>query len=164
MGRWFVPFFVGLTVVGVGILGVLYINRGSHLQLTGSILKARTIADGDGTIVFADFRVTNAAAIPFVVNSVKMTMDILKDEEATAVVLSKSDIEKVTKYLKVLGAKHNDVLSIQDKLPPVQTVDRMAAGRFPFPPKFFQQRQTLRLRFEEVDGVVSEITEMPPAK
>jgi hypothetical protein len=35
----------------------------------------------------------------------------------------------------------------------------MAAGRFAFPPKFLQQRKTLRLQIEEVDGVVSEIVE-----
>jgi hypothetical protein len=142
----------------------LRIEEADGAELKGEILNVRTIADGDGTIVFADFRVTNAAAMPFVVSSVTMTMEIPMDEVATAVVFSKSDVEKATKYLKVLGPKYNDVLSIQDKLPPVQTVDRMAAGRFPFPPKFFQQRKTLRLRFEEVDGVVSEITEMPPAK
>ena len=274
MGRWFVPFFVGLTVVGLGIFGVLYMNHGSHVELKGEILKVRTIADGDGTIVFADFRVTNAATIPFVVSNVKMTMEtaqtevadmvpksdldqyskvlgskhndvlsvqdklaagekadrlavgrfpltpeffqepkdlrvhigqtggaelkgeILKvrtqadgsgtivfadfrvtnaastpivvssvrmdmeiPEVATAVIFSKSDVEKVTNYLKVLGPKYNDVLSIQDKIPPVETVDRMAAGRFPFPPKFVQQRRTLRLRIEEVDGAASEIVE-----
>jgi hypothetical protein len=164
MGRWFVPFFVGLTVVGLGIFGVLYMNRGSHVELTGSILKVRTIADGDGTIVFADFRVTNAAAYPFVVSSVKMTMETSEDEVANAVIFSKSDVNNVTKYLKVLGPKYNDVLSIQDKLPPVQTVDRMAAGRFSFPPKFFQQRKTLRLRIEEVGGAFSEIVEKSAAK
>jgi hypothetical protein len=164
MGRWFVPFFVGLTVVGLGIFGVLYMNRGSHVELKGEILKVRTIADGDGTIVFADFRVTNAAAIPFVVSSVKMTMETPEDEVATAVIFSKSDVDKVTKYLKVLGPKYNDVLTIKDKLPPVETVDRMAAGRFAFPPKFFQQRKTLRLRIEEVDGAASEITEKSAAK
>jgi hypothetical protein len=164
MNRWFVPFVVGLAVVGVAIFGVLYMNRGSHLQLTGSILKVRTIADGDGTIVFADFRVTNAAAYPYVVSSVKMTMETPDDEVATAVVFSKSDVNNVTKYLKVLGPKYNDVLSIQDKIPPVETVDRMAAGRFDFPARFFQQRKTLRLRIEEVGGAVSEIVEKSAAK
>jgi hypothetical protein len=164
MNRWFVPFVVGLAVVGVAIFAVLYMNRGSHLQLTGSILKVRTIADGDGTIVFADFRVTNAAAYPYVVSSVKMTMETPDDEVATAVVFSKSDVNNVTKYLKVLGPKYNDVLSIQDKIPPVETVDRMAAGRFDFPPRFFQQRKTLRLRIEEVGGAVSEIVEKSAAK
>ena len=164
MGRWFVPFFVGLTVVGLGIFGVLYVNRGSHVELKGEILKVRTIADGDGTIVFADFRVTNAASIPFVVSSVKMTMETPEDEVATAVIFSRSDVDNVTKYLKVLGPKYNDVLTIKDKIPPVQTVDRMAAGRFAFPSKFLQQRKTLRLRIEEVDGAASEIVEKSAAK
>jgi hypothetical protein len=152
MGRWFVPFFVGLTVVGIGIFGVLYMNRGSHVELQGEILKVRTIADGDGTIVFADFRVTNAAAIPFVVSSVKMTMEISVDDATPAVVFSKSDVEKATKYLKVLGPKHNEVLSIKDELPPVETVDRVAAGRFPFPAKSFQQGKNMKLRIQEADG------------
>jgi hypothetical protein len=35
----------------------------------------------------------------------------------------------------------------------------MAAGRFAFPPKFLQQRKTLRIKIEEVNGVISEIIE-----
>ncbi len=159
MGRWIVPFVVGLAVVGAALFGVIYMNRGSHVQLKGEILKVRSLPDGDGAIVFADFRVTNSAAIPFVVNSVKMSMETPEGEVAEAVIFSKSDVGKVTRYLKLLGPQYNDVLTIQDQIPPVQTVDRMAAGRFPFPPKFLQQRKTLRLKIEELGGVVSEIVE-----
>ena len=159
MGRPVIAFLVGLGVVGAAILGAIYMNRGSHLQLTGSILKVRSLADGDGAIVFVDFRVTNTAAIPFVVNGVQISMETPDGEVANAVSFSKSDVEKVTRYLKLLGPKYNDVLSIQDKLPPVETVDRMAAGRFNFPPRFLEQRKTLRLRIEEVDGAVAELAE-----
>jgi hypothetical protein len=157
--RFWVYFVVGLAVVGAGIFGAFYSNRGSHVQLTGSILKVRSLPDGDGAIVFADFRVTNLASIPFVVSSVKMSMETTDGEVANAVMFSRSDVENATRYLKLLGPKYNDVLTIRDKLPPVETVDRMAAGRFAFPPKFLQQRKTLRLQIEEVDGVVSEIVE-----
>ena len=159
MGRGIVFFLVGLGAVGAAIFGAFYMNRGSHMHLTGSILKVRSMADGDGAVVFADFRVTNTAAIPFVVNSVQMTMETPDGETATAVVLSKSDVEAISKARRLLGPKYNDVLSIQDKLPPVQIVDRMAAGRFKFPPRFLETRKTLRLRIEEVDGAVSEIVE-----
>ena len=124
-------FLVGLALVGGGIFGVLYMNRGSHVELKGEILKVRSLADGDGAIVFADFRVTNTAAYPFVVNSVEMTMETPDNEVAKAVVFSKSDVEKVTRYLKLLGPKYNDVLSIQDKLPPVR--DGRSHGRGPVP-------------------------------
>jgi hypothetical protein len=152
-------FLVGLGLVGAAIFGVLYSNRGSHVELKGSILKVRSYPDGEGAIVFADFRVTNSAAIPFVVNSVQMSMETLDGEVAMATTLSKSDVAKIAKTYKLIGPQYNDVLSIQDKLPPVETTDRMAAGRFSFPPKFLQQRKTLRLKIEEVDGVVSEIVE-----
>jgi len=157
-------FLLGLLLVGGALFAVLHTNRGSHVQLKGEILKVRSLPDGDGAIVFVDFRVTNTAAVPFVVNSVEMSMETPDGEVAKAVIFSKSDVEKVTRYLKLLGPKYNDVLSIQDQLPPVQTVDRMAAGRFAFPPKFLDQRKTLRLRIEEVGGVVSEITEKTSGK
>ncbi len=156
-------FLVGLLLAGGVLFGVLYMNRGSHLELKGEILKVRSLADGDGSIVFADFRVTNTAAIPFVVSSVEMTMETPDGEVAKAVVFSKADVGKVTRYLKLLGPQYNDVLSTEDKLPPVQTVDRMAAGRFDFPPRFLKDRKTLRLRITEVDGVVAEIVEKTAA-
>ncbi len=164
MGRGVVGFLVGLAVVGGAIAGFLYMNRGSHLQLKGEILKVRSIADDDGAIVFADFRVTNTAAVPFVVNGVQMTMETPEGEVATAVTLSKSDVEKIAKAYKFIGPKYNDMLSILDKLPPVDTIDRMAAGRFKFPPKFLDSRKTLRLRIEEVDGAVAELVEKSAEK
>src|SRR4029079_17996584 len=98
-----IAFLVGLAIVGGGIFAVVYKNKGSHPELKGSILKVRSLADGDGAIVFLDFRVTNTAAIPFVVNSVQMTMETLDSEVANAVMFSKSDVDKVTRYLKLLG-------------------------------------------------------------
>lgn len=152
-------FLLGLAIVGGGIFAVFYKNLGSHPELKGSILKVRTLADGDGTIVFADFRVTNTAAIPFVVASVQMTMETPDDEVAKAVTLSKSEVEQIAKTYKLIGPKYNDVLGVKDSIPPVEIVDRMAAGRFAFPPRFLTSRKTLRLRIDEVDGVVSEIVE-----
>ena len=157
--RSLIYFLVGLGLVGAAIFGVFYSNRGSHVELKGSILKVRSYPDGDGAIVFADFRVTNSAAIPFVVNGVQMSMETQDGEVAMATSLSKSDVAKIAKTYRLIGPQYNDVLAIQDKLPPVETTDRMAAGRFTFPPKFLQQRKTLRLKIEEVDGVVSEIVE-----
>jgi len=157
-------FLLGLAIVGGGIFAVFYNNLRSHPELKGSILKVRTLADGDGTIVFADFRVTNTAAIPFVVASVQMTMETPDDEVAKAVPLSKSEVEQIAKTYKLIGPKYNDVLGVKDPIPPVEIVDRMVAGRFNFPPRFLTSRKTLRLRIEEVDGVVSEIIETSPAK
>jgi len=163
MGRPLLFFLVGLAVVGAAIFGAFYSNLGSHPHLTGSILKVRTLADGSGAIVFVDFRVTNTAAIPFVVASVQISMETADEEVAKAVPLSKSDVEKIAKTYKLLGPKYNDVLGVKDKIPPIEVTDRMAAGRFNFSPKYLDARKTLRLTIEEVDGVVSEIVEKSAA-
>ncbi len=159
MGRPLLYFLAGLGVVGVAIFGAFYLNRGSHVQLTGSILKVRSLPDGSGAIVFADFRVINPSSVPWVVDSVEMTMETPDGEVAKAVTLSKLDVEQIAKTYKLIGPQYNDVLAIKDKLAPVATSDRMAAGRFNFPPKFLNDRKTLRLRITELDGVVAEIVE-----
>jgi hypothetical protein len=164
MGRTLLYFLVGLGLVGAAIFGTFYISRGSHVQLTGSILKVRTLPDGTGAIVFADFRVVNPSAVAFVVDSVEMSMETPDGEIAKAVTLSKSDVEKIAKTYKLIGPQYNDVLAIKDKLAPVETTDRMAAGRFNFPPKFLNDRKTLRLRIVEADGVVAEIVEKSAAQ
>ncbi|HSP67599.1 MAG TPA: hypothetical protein VLN48_07720 [Bryobacteraceae bacterium] len=161
MSRQFWTYFlVALALVGAGIWGAFYANRGAHLAPTGEILKVRTLADGDdGAIVFADVRITNWASIPFVVNSVNMSMETPEDEVATATPLSKSDVEKIAKTYKLIGPKYNDVLAGRDQIPPGKTIDFMAAGRFNFPPRFLTGRRTLRLKIQEVDGAVAELVE-----
>ena len=88
-----------------------------------------------------------------------MTMETPDDEVAKAMTLSKSDVDKIVKTYKLIGPKYNDVLAGQDKIAPGQTIDCMAAGRFNFPPKFLEQRKTLRLKIHEVDGAVAELVE-----
>jgi len=161
MSRQFWTYFIiSLALVAAGVGIAFYANRGAHLAPTGEILKVRSLADGDdGAIVFADVRITNWASIPFVVNSVQMSMETLQDEVATATPLSKSDVEKISKAYKLIGPKYNDVLGGQDKIPPGKTIDFMAAGRFNFPPRFLEPRKTLRLKIQEVDGAVAELVE-----
>jgi len=161
MSRQFWTYFmISLALVAAGVGAAFYANRGAHLAPTGEILKVRSLADGDdGAIVFADVRITNWASIPFVVNSVQMSMETPQDEVATATPLSKSDVEKISKAYKLIGPKYNDVLGGRDQIEPGKTIDFMAAGRFNFPPRFLTERKTLRLKIQEVDGAVAELVE-----
>jgi hypothetical protein len=158
--QFWVFLLIGLAVVGALIYGVLMGTKGSHVDLTGEILKVRVLAlSPQASLVVVDFRVTNPADIPFVVNTVQTQLDRFESETVDGVSISKADVENVFKYEKLLGPKYNDVLSIRDRVAPHQTVDRMVGARFELPESNIDARKGIRLHIEEVDGAMVEVGE-----
>jgi hypothetical protein len=151
--------------VGLIVWGALYFNQANLVHVGGSILKVREQPTGpNSTLILADFRITNSSGVPFVVNSVTMTLDgDGKSAPVDSNILSKSDIVQVFQYYPLLKPQYNEALTIQDRIPPGQSVDRMAAASFDVPQSVVDSRadsrRTLRIRIEEVDGAVAEITE-----
>jgi LEA14-like dessication related protein len=104
--QFWVFLLIGLAVVGALIYGVLMGTKGSHVDLTGEILKVRVLAlSPQASLVVVDFRVTNPADIPFVVNTVQTQLDRFESETVDGVSISKADVENVFKYEKLLGPK-----------------------------------------------------------
>lgn len=151
----------GLAVVGGLIFIMLTATQGAHLRLEGKILKVRVLAlpGSAASIVVADFRVTNPSNVPFVVNSVTFHLEPAKGDAADGATISKSDIENIFRYAKLLGPKYNDTLSLQDRIAPHKTADLMAGARFELPESAVNSRKSIRVRIEDVDGTAAEITE-----
>jgi hypothetical protein len=155
----------GIGVVGVLVSGLLVGTKSAHLELTGSILKVRVLPVGaSASLVVADFRIANPSAVPFVVRDVEMQLERTSGEPAAAMIVSKQQMETIFKARTLLGAKYNDVLGMQDKILGGQTLDRMVAGRIELGEAAINARKGLRLRIEDVDGTVAEITEKQPGR
>jgi len=151
---------VGLAVVVVAVTGIMMSTKSAHLELTGNILKVRTLALHDkATVVVLDFRVTNPSGLPFVVRDVSMRLEPLSGDPVEGSQLARSDVDDVFKYEKLVGTKFNDVLTLRDKVPAGQTVDRMSAARFELPESAINNRKRIVLHLEDVDGAASDITE-----
>jgi hypothetical protein len=151
----------GLAVVGGLIFTMLTATQGAHLRLDGKILKVRVLAisGGAASIAIVDFRVTNPSNVPFVVNSVTLHLEPASGDASDGATISKSDIENMFRYEKLLGPKYNDTLSLQDRIAPHKTADLMAGARFEVPESAVNSRKSIRLRLEDVDGAVAEIME-----
>ncbi|MEO8051334.1 MAG: hypothetical protein ABI833_13035 [Acidobacteriota bacterium] len=151
----------GLAVVGGLIFTMLTATQGAHLRLEGKILKVRVLAlpGRNASIVFVDFRATNPSNVPFVVNSVTLQIEPAKGDAADGATISKSDIENMFRYEKLLGPKYNDTLSLQDRIAPHKTADLMAGARFEVPEAEVNSRKSIHLRIEDVDGAAAELTE-----
>lgn len=150
----------GLAIVGAGI-GFLWIGtKGNHLELTGSILKVRVLAlSPTASLVAVDFRALNPSGIPFLVKTVTMTLDPAAGDTLDGMMVSKSDIDNVFKYNKLLGPKFNDVLSIKDRILPHQRADRMVGARFEIPDSQAEDRKAVHLHIEEMDGATADFVE-----
>jgi hypothetical protein len=161
MGKRFYIFLAaGMAVVAVLISGILVGTKSSHLELTGNILKVRVLALGEkASLVVLDFRVTNLSAVPFVIGSVSMKLEPSAGEAVEGSQVSRVDMETVFQAQKLIGPHFNDVLTLRDKIGGRQTLDRMTGARFELPESAINQRRSLRLRLEDVDGTVAEITE-----
>jgi hypothetical protein len=155
---------VGLAIVGGLLYTWLETTEDRFLRLDGSILKVRVLAMGQASLAVADFRVSNPSGVPFVVRSVEMSLDPESGDPVAAAIVSRTNVEQVFRAMKLIGPKYSDVLTIEDRVLPNATVDRMAVGRFELPESAVAARKTLRLKIEDVDGTVAELTEMPSEK
>jgi hypothetical protein len=151
---------IGVCLMAGVVAGVMWFNRGSHVVVEGKIQKVRIQeVDTNSSIVVVDFRFTNPADYPFVVRSVALLMEEKDGKTVEGVTVAEIDARRVFTYYPALGQKFNDTLVIREKIAPKQTLDRMLAAQFNLTEAKLNERARLRLRVEDVDGVVSEIRE-----
>ena len=165
--QFWIFLLAGLAVVALLIFFLFAGTTGAHLRLEGKILKVRVLAlpgsngspISSASLVMVDFRATNPSDVPLVVSSIKLRLQPREGDPAEGVTISKPDMVTVFQYEKLLGPKYNDVLSLQDRIAPHQSLDRMAGARFEMPESAVQGRRGLTLLIEDVDGTVAELTE-----
>jgi hypothetical protein len=150
---------IGLVAVAIVIAWILYMQRGAQIELVGSIQKVRTLPlDDNSTAAVLDFRLRNPSDYSFVVRKVDVTMLDPSGQTQDGLVVAEVDAKRLFDYYPVLGQKFNQTLLIRTKIKPRETIDRMLMVRFDAPEKMVQQRKSLSIRIEEVDGAVTEIT------
>src|SRR5437763_3393721 len=147
------PFGIGLAVIAIAVAVMFYLQRGSHVELKGSVLKVRTAAmDETSSVAILDFRFVNPSDVPFVVRTVDVTMENKDGSVTQGQPVAEADAKRLFQYYPVLGQKYNDSLLMRDKLPARQAEDRMVAARFELPAEKLDERKAFHIRIEDVDG------------
>jgi hypothetical protein len=151
----------GIVVLAVAVGAIFRVQRGAHIELIGKILKVRTAPiDEDSSVAAVDFRVTNPADYPFVVQKVTLTAIGPGGGRTEGDTISEMDAKRLFDAIPLLGPKYNQTLLIHERVPPHTTIDRMASARFEVPDSKLQARTNLILRVDEIDGrAVAEFSE-----
>lgn len=161
MRKEVLPFVaIGIAAVAILVGIVLYVQRGAHLELTGSVQKVRTLAlDDNSSLAILDFRFVNPSDYPFVVRQVVVSMVDAKGQTLEGQPVSEMDANRIFQYYPALGQKFNPTLLMKTKIASRESMDRMISARFEVPEPALKSRKALRIRVEDVDGAVSEIVE-----
>ena len=158
--QFVLTFGIGLVVIVIAVVGILYVQRGSHIELKGSILKVRTLGvDDNSSLAVVDFRFANSADYPFVVRTVDVTATGAEGQAYTSSPVPEVDAKRIFEYYTILGQKFNTSLITRDKIQGRHTEDRMIVARFEIPVAKLDARKNLKIRIEDVDGPVSELVE-----
>jgi|SRR5579862_4447366 hypothetical protein len=151
---------VGLVVVGIAVSAIWTGTKGAHLELTGKILKVRSIPlEAGSSLVVVDFRVTNPSAIPLEVRDVSLSLERFKEDPLKGTEVARADVDTMFEAKPLIGTKYNDVLAPPDVIPPGKTIDRMAEASFDAAESVVEVRKGIILHIEDVNGAAFDITE-----
>lgn len=158
--RFTATFAIGIGIIAIVVVGILYMQRGARIGLSGSVLKVRTAPlDENSTIAVVDFRYANVGNVPFWVRTVSLVMEDKNGNQYEGKVISETDAKRLFEAMPLLGQKYNDTLILRDKIPGHTSQDRMVAARFEAPESRIDSRKRFLVRVEEVDGNISEFSE-----
>jgi ABC-type Na+ efflux pump permease subunit len=158
--QFLLVFGIALVIVLIAVAGILFLQRGAHVELKGSILKVRTMGmDDNSSLAVVDFRFANSSDYPFVVRSVDVTATGSDGQNYTSTPVPEVDAKRIFEYYPILGQKYNTSLLTRDKIPGQHSEDRMIVARFEIPVAQLDARKNLKVRIEDVDGPVSELIE-----
>jgi hypothetical protein len=151
---------VGLVAVGLVVAMIWSGTEKAHLDLTGKIIKVRTVPiDGKTTLVVVDFRVSNPSGIPLVIREVSLQVERYKEDPLKGTEVSRSDVDTMFELFPRIGVKYSDVLAPPETIAPGKTIDRMAEATFELPEAAVEVRKAVTLHVEDVDGAEFDITE-----
>jgi hypothetical protein len=151
---------IGMACVGLVVTGVLFMQRGARVGLTGNVLKVRTAPLEDGSsVVVLDFRFSNPGNVLFVVRSVTVVLEEKDGNQYVGQTVAEMDAKRLFEGIPLLGQKFTDTLVGRDRVPGHTFQDRMVAARFNAPESRLESRKRFLMRIEEVDGLVTEIPE-----
>jgi hypothetical protein len=148
---------IGGLVVAVAVGGILFMQRGAHMDLTGPMTVRIHATDKDTALAIIDLHLTNPASYGFQVSDVEVALESKAGDTSTRIV-SKVDAKLLSDALPELGPFH-PTLYTKYVVPPHSTGDYTLLAQFSFPESMLNDRQRFVVQIHEIDGKVAEIKE-----
>jgi len=150
-------FGIGLAAVAVVVGAVLFLQRGAHVELPGT-MRVRTVGTGEHeSLVLADLHLTNPSDYTFEIKNVTVILEN-KDGQFPHEIVSKSDAQRLFDSLPDAGPFHAPLYT-KATIPPHTTGDYTVAAPFSAPERILKDRKRFIVRIEETNGTAIDFSE-----
>lgn len=150
-------FAIGLVAVAVVVAGVMYIQRGAHLELTGTMTVRVHGTDDNTALALINVHITNPADYGFEVNNVTVTLETKAGEFPTTII-SRVDAKRLADAMPELGPFH-PTLYIKYVIPPHSTGDYTLLAQYSAPERILTDRKRFVVRIDEINGRTTTLSE-----
>ena len=149
-GNFAKAFGIGIAAIAVVVAGILFMQRGAHMDLQGTI-RAHTISTSkDDSLAFIDLRVTNPSDYSFMVREVRVTVETPNGNKTTNII-SRTDALRLFDSLPHNGP-YNPPLYTRAEIPANSTKDYTLAAQFNVPEEMLNSRTRFVVDVDEVNG------------
>jgi hypothetical protein len=148
---------IGLIAVAAVVGGILFMQRGAHMELTGS-MTVRTIATEDQTsLALVNLHITNPAAYGFEAHNITVTLETSAGA-FPGVTISRVDAQRMFDSMPDAGPFHPPLYT-NAVIPAHSTSDYTLVAQFDKPEATLKDRKRFVVRVEEINGKVAEFPE-----
>lgn len=150
-------FTIGLIVVAVAVGGILYMQRGAQMELTGPMSVRVLPTDDDTALALVNLRITNPSDYGFTVHNVTVTLETKAGEFPRGIV-SRVDAQRFFDAMPDAGPFH-PTLYTNAVIPAHSTADYTLASQFSAPERILKDRKRFVVRIDEINGKTAEFSE-----
>lgn len=153
--------FFGIALAAVAaVAGVaLWSNWDKHVEVVGSIAKARTAAaSAEDSLIVLDLKLDNPSDLPFQIDEATLIVTPAAGDPLEGIIVAGNDTLRLFDAYPGLGARGNDPLRMRDIIGAHKAVERMLVFQFPGTPEDkLKSRKSMVLKIRERQGSVHEI-------
>ena len=152
-----ITFVIGLAVIALAVAGILYMQRGAHMELTGAMTVRVHATDENTALALIQIHIANPADYGFQVNNVTVTLETNAGAFPTTVI-SQVDTKRLAEAMPELGPFH-PTLYTRYVIPARSTGDYTILAQYSAPERILNDRKRFVVRIEEINGKAAEFSE-----
>ena len=155
--QFWTAFAIGLVAVAVVVAGIMYMQRGAHMELTGAMTVRVHATDENTALALIDLHIANPADYGFEVGNVTVTLET-KSGEFPTTIISRVDTQRLADAMPELGPFH-PTLYTKYVIPSHTTGDYTLLAQYSAPERILNDRKRFVVRIEEINGKTVELSE-----